>query len=276
MSRIDRFHSLAGQATWNGARDLAACLRFFSRLPLPALPFDDDSHAALDLARLAPMVPIAGALLAAIGALALGLAHRLGLPPLVCATIAVSALVLVTGALHEDGLADVADGFGGGATRERKLAIMRDSRIGTFGAAALALSLMLRVCLLAALLGHGAGAAAAGLIVAGAASRGAALLPLTLLPAARADGLGAANALETGGAFAACLVAFIVAAALGVGFLGFGRAMLGFILALAAALAMTWIARRQIGGQTGDVAGATQQMAEIACLCGLLIGRAAA
>ena len=129
--------------------------------------------------------------MAAIGALALGLADRLGLPPLVCAGLAVGALVIVTGALHEDGLADVADGFGGGATRERKLEIMRDSRIGAYGAAALALSLILRVAALSALLDHGLGAAAAGLILAGAASRAAALAPLALLPAARADGLGA-------------------------------------------------------------------------------------
>jgi adenosylcobinamide-GDP ribazoletransferase len=272
MSGSDGFQSFPGRA----ARDLAACLRFFSRLPMPTLPFDDDPHAAPNLSRLAAMVPIAGVAIAAIGALALGLAHGLALPPLVCGTVGVGALVFVTGALHEDGLADVADGFGGGATRERKLQIMRDSRIGTFGAAALTLSLMLRACLLAALLDQGSGAAAAGILLAGAASRGLALLPLALLPAARAEGLGATNRLEASAALAAALVAFVIAAGLGLGVLGFGRAVLAFVLSLAAALAMTWIARRQIGGQTGDVVGATQQMAEIACLCGLLIGRAAA
>jgi adenosylcobinamide-GDP ribazoletransferase len=276
MSRSDRPRSTIEGGVRNAAGDLAACLRFFSRLPLPSVKFAGGAYAPPNLSRLAPMVPIAGALLGAIGALTLALAHGLQLPPLVCATIAVSALVLVTGALHEDGLADVADGFGGGATRERKLEILRDSRIGAFGAAALALSLMLRVFLLAALLEHGPGAAAAGLVLAGAVSRGAALLPLALLPAARAEGLGATNRLDAGRAFAAGLVGFIVAAALGLAFLGFGRAMLAFLLALAAALAMTWIAWRQIGGQTGDVAGATQQMAEIACLFGLLMGRAVA
>jgi adenosylcobinamide-GDP ribazoletransferase len=257
--------------------DLIACLRFFSRLPLPARPSQQTPHGRPDLSRLARMAPIAGAVIAAIGALVLALAHGLGLPPLICATLAVSALVIATGALHEDGLADVADGFGGGATRERKLEIMRDSRIGAYGAAALTLSLILRVAALGALLEHGLSQAAAGLILAGAASRAFALLPLALLSPARPDGLGAgAGRLEMSGAWAAGGAALLVAAALGLGALGLGRALLALAAALLAALAMTAIARRQIGGQTGDVAGAAQQLAEIACLCGLLIGRAAA
>jgi adenosylcobinamide-GDP ribazoletransferase len=257
----------------NALRDLLACLRFFSRLPLPAT---GDPQAAPDLARLARMVPVAGAVLGAIGALALGFAEALALPPLVSATLAIGVLVLVTGALHEDGLADVADGFGGGTTRERKLEIMRDSRVGAFGAAALALALMLRIAALAALIDQGRGAAAA-LILAGAASRAFALLPLALLPPARTDGVGAgAGRLEAGHALAAGIVASVFAIVLGIAALGFWHAILALILALAAALGVTRIARRQIGGQTGDVAGAAQQLAEIACLIGLLIGRHAA
>jgi adenosylcobinamide-GDP ribazoletransferase len=261
----------------DAAADLIACLRFFSRLPLPALPFERSPHAPPDLARLALMAPIAGAIIAALGALALGLAHALAMPPLVCAALAIAALVVATGALHEDGLADVADGFGGGATRARKLEIMRDSRIGAYGGAALALALILRVAALAALLDQGAGIAMAGLVLAGAASRAFALAPLALLGPARAEGLGAGvGRLGAGGALAAAGAALIVGVGLGLGALGLGRAILALLLALAAALAMTAIARRQIGGQTGDVAGAAQQTAEIACLCGLLIGRAAA
>jgi adenosylcobinamide-GDP ribazoletransferase len=259
--------------------DLLACLRFFSRLPLPAAPSGQDAYAAPDLSRLALMAPIAGALIGSIGALALWIAYALGLPPLVSAGLATGVLVLTAGALHEDGLADVADGFGGGATRERKLAIMRDSRIGAFGAIALALSLILRVGALSALLEHSPGRGAAALVLAGAASRAFCLLPLALLPPARADGLGAGvgvGRLAPRRAVAAGLVALIVAAALGLLALGLGSALLAWCLALAAALTMSAIARRQIGGQTGDVAGAAQQLAEIACLCGLLIGRGAA
>lgn len=258
------------------ARDLVASLRFFSRLPLPDMAFETSPRGAPDLSRLARAVPIAGALLAAISALALALADVAGLPPLVCAGLAVSAQLLISGALHEDGLADVADGFGGGATRDRKLEIMRDSRVGAYGAAALALSLLLRVGALGALLEHGLGDAAAGIILAGAASRAAALAPLALLPPARPDGLGAEAGRRRGGVVAAAVSAAIIAVLLGLGGLGLERAMLGLGLAFAAALAMAAIARRQIGGQTGDVAGAAQQLAEIACLCGLLIGRAGA
>jgi adenosylcobinamide-GDP ribazoletransferase len=264
-------------AALGAVRDLLACLRFFSRLPLPNLPFETSPRGMPDLSRLGRMVPVAGALLAAIGALALAFADAVGLPPLVCAGLAVGAQLLTTGALHEDGLADVADGFGGGATRERKLEIMRDSRVGTYGAAALTLSLLLRVGAIGALLEHGLGVAAAGMILAGAASRAASLTPLALLPPARADGLGAgAGRLSGSGALAAAATAAIIAVLLGLAGLGLGRAILALALTFAASLIMTAIARRQIGGQTGDVAGAAQQLAEIACLCGLLIGRGGA
>jgi adenosylcobinamide-GDP ribazoletransferase len=267
----------SNSAGWlrDALRDLAAGLRFFSRLPLPAT--SGDPQGMPDLSRISRMVPVAGAIIGACGALALAIASALRWPNHIVATIAICVLVAVAGALHEDGLADVADGFGGGKTRERKLEIMRDSRIGAFGAAALTLSLFLRIGAASALLDRGLAGAAAGLILAGAASRAFCLLPLALLPAARPDGLGAGAArLEASNALAAAGIALIVAVLLGLAALGLGHALLGLLLALAAALAMTAIARRELGGQTGDVAGAAQQLAEIACLCGLLIGGPAA
>ena len=93
--------------------DVLTFLGFYSRLP-----FGEGAHAPLDFARMAPALPIAGAVIGATGAAALVVARMCHLPPLVCALISVAVLVLATGALHEDGLADVADGFGGGATRE--------------------------------------------------------------------------------------------------------------------------------------------------------------
>jgi adenosylcobinamide-GDP ribazoletransferase len=92
-----------------------------------------------------------GALVGACGALAYWGAAAVGLPPFVAGVLAVAATLLVTGALHEDGLADTADGFGAGVTRERKLEIMRDSRIGTYGVAALVLSILLRAGAVASL-----------------------------------------------------------------------------------------------------------------------------
>src|ERR1700679_2679481 len=122
-------------------RDIADALRFFTRLRVgePSL------NASLDIDRIAWAAPVAGVAVGLIGALALALATLLGLPMLLRAGLATAALVVATGALHEDGLADVADGFGGGATPARKLEIMRDSRVGAYGAIAIALALILRV-----------------------------------------------------------------------------------------------------------------------------------
>jgi adenosylcobinamide-GDP ribazoletransferase len=257
----------------DGAAKTLAALRFYSRLPLPVFSFEREPFALPDLARLAPYAPLAGAIIGASGAIVLALARALGLPALVSAALALSALVVISGAFHEDGLADVCDGLGGGATRERKLEIMRDSRIGAFGGAALALSLLIRAAAIAALVGEGARIGVASLVVAGAFARACGLAPMALLDPARADGAGASvGRLETGAFSKSVLTALVIAAILGIVVLGFGRTLLACLLAAAAALAMTAVARRQIGGQTGDVAGAAEQLAEIAFLCGLLIG----
>jgi adenosylcobinamide-GDP ribazoletransferase len=221
----------------------------------------------LDFSRASGLVPVAGALIGLLGALVLGLAANLGLAPLPAATLAIAALLLVTGAMHEDGLADLADGFGGGATPERKLQIMRDSRIGTYGAAALVISLLLRVGTLAGLVATDLGLAVTVLVAAGAVSRTAGLLPLALLPPARASGSGFAAAtpslqsLQVAAALAlACACLPLLAGA------SLPRIIAACIAAALAAYSVSALARRQIGGQTGDVAGAAQQAAEIAVL----------
>jgi len=255
------------------ARDVADALRFFTRLSVggagPAAP--------LDLGRIAWAAPIAGAAVGLIGALILALTALLGLPLLLRAGLTTAALVALAGALHEDGLADVADGFGGGATRAMKLEIMRDSRIGAYGAIALALALILRVGALAAALDGGFWRAALSLILVAALSRAAALTPLALLPPARADGAGAAaGPLDSNALAAAWGSALVIGLALGLVALGLAHALLATLASGAGALAMVALARRAIGGQTGDVAGAAQQCGEIAAWCGLLIGHAAA
>jgi adenosylcobinamide-GDP ribazoletransferase len=261
----------------DAASKTIAALRFYSRLPLPPLAFEREPFAMPTPTLLARYSAVAGAIIGASAAIVLCAARFLGAPALPAAALAVAVLVVIAGALHEDGLADVADGFGGGRTIERKLEIMRDSRIGAFGAAALALSLILRVAALASLVGEGLGLTAAALILAGALSRYCGLFPLVLLDPARADGASAsAGRLDGGAMLSGGLVALAVLLAIGLGVIGFGRAVLAGLLSGAAALVMTAIARRQIGGQTGDVAGAAQQLAEIACLYGLLIGAGAA
>ncbi|KQP79319.1 MULTISPECIES: adenosylcobinamide-GDP ribazoletransferase [unclassified Methylobacterium] len=253
------------------AYDLAGCLRFYSRLPVPRLPGEGDPHAVPDFRSLPRMLPLAGLILGLPGAGVLLGAWGLGLGPFLAASLAVTAGVLVTGALHEDGLADVADGFGGGANPARRLEIMRDSRIGAYGGVALMLSLALRIGALATLLDRVGSLAALALVLAAALSRSAALAPLALLAPARPGGAGASvgrpsrETLATATALALALT--LAALALGLPPWG-GGLMIG--LGLAAALGVTALAQRQIGGQTGDVVGAAQQAAEIAALLGLL------
>jgi adenosylcobinamide-GDP ribazoletransferase len=254
-------------------RDMADALRFFTRLPVGQA----GPGAPLDIDRIAWAAPVAGVAVGLIGALILAVTALLGLPLLLRAAFATAALIAATGALHEDGLADVADGFGGGATRARKLEIMRDSRIGAYGALALALALILRVGALAAALDDGFWRAALSLTLVAALSRAAALTPLALLPPARADGAGAAaGRLDSNALAAAWGSAFVIALALGVVALGLAHTLLATFMSAAGALAMAAMARRAIGGQTGDVAGAAQQCGEIAAWCGLLIGHTSA
>jgi adenosylcobinamide-GDP ribazoletransferase len=248
--------------------DVAANLGFFTRLPLGSA-----APGAPDFRRIGWATPLAGALIGLLGAIVLMAARAASLPSLVSAVLAVAAQVVVTGALHEDGLADVADGFGGGRDRESKLAILRDSRIGTYGAAALVFDLMLRVATVAALTRPSAAYAGAALMLAGAIARGAALGPLAWLPPARRDGVGArAASLGPFSLRPAAVTLAALALALGLFELGVVRALFAFVIAAAVARLFAELARRHIGGQTGDVCGAAAALAELATLLALLIG----
>lgn len=248
-------------------------LRFWSRLPVPVLSFEVDPHGRPDMERLAPVTPLAGAALGLAAGAVLALAHFVGLPPTAVAIFAVAALAVMTGAMHEDGLADVADGFGGGGSPERKLEIMRDSRIGAYGATALMLALAARVSLLASLLSATGGVVRTAVILVAAvgASRICGLLPLVLLGPARADGAGASAGRLTGHAWRLGAVPALIAAAL-LAWAGTGHFMsvLAPLAGVLAAYAVARLAERQIGGQTGDVCGAAVTLAEAAILAGAL------
>jgi adenosylcobinamide-GDP ribazoletransferase len=222
-------------------------------------------YSLAHFSRAVRVLPLVGAVLGAFAALAMGMALGLGLHPLLAAPLALGCLILLSGALHEDGLADCADGFFGGATRERKLEIMRDSRIGTFGAVALALSLYVRAASLALIAGESLGLAAAVLIGAAALSRTVALIPLAVLPPARENGasLAAGKPDPAALATAACLAVVFALAPVLAG-TGQVRALTAIAVATGAAYAIVPLARKLIGGQTGDVAGAAQQLSEIA------------
>jgi adenosylcobinamide-GDP ribazoletransferase len=243
--------------------DCKVALAFLTRLPVR----ERHSWRDLDLAASAPLFPVVGALIGLVGASGYALATWLGLPPWPAAAIALATTIWLTGALHEDGLADVADGFGGGRTREDKLRIMRDPRVGSYGVIALVLALLARAGALAALAAPWAVGAA--LVTAAAASR--AVLPAVMAnpPNARTDGLAAgAGRPHPLRAAAAVLVAALIAIVL------LGPAAPAALLAGAAgALAAARLAKRQIGGCTGDVLGAVQQLAEIGVLLGALAAR---
>jgi adenosylcobinamide-GDP ribazoletransferase len=204
--------------------------------------------------------PIAGIIVGLIGALVYLLASRAGLPAWPAAALAVAATMAATGALHEDGLADTVDGFGGGTTRERKLDIMRDSRTGAYGVCALALSILLRVSALASL--SAPGPVALALIAAHGAARAAIPVFMFLVPPARSDGLSAtAGQPSRDGAAAAGLGLLIMVFCLGL--------VAGLVALIAVAIVVAllgWLSLMEIDGQTGDVLGAVEQVSEIVIL----------
>jgi adenosylcobinamide-GDP ribazoletransferase len=235
--------------------DIALGLVFFTRLPLPIIDFRGRT-----LAQAIWAAPIAGLAVALTGGAVYAVAMFCGLAAAPATALALASMALATGCLHEDGLSDVADGFGGGKTREQKLEIMRDSRIGAYGAVALGLSLLIRW---SALSEFGSVVAVfCALIAAHMASRALAGAFMHLLPPARADGLSAGAgtvSLEVAG-----VGAIIGAAALLL--LGLGGAVTALVLLTALFFGFRLICLKQVGGHTGDTVGALQQLSEIAIL----------
>lgn len=232
---------------------LIGALSMLTRLPLPTGSGEDPGPSL-------PWFPLVGALLGLVTATAYAAAHQI-LPPLVSAALAMAVLVVLTGALHEDGLADSVDAWGGGSGRDESLRIMRDPHQGSYGVLAIVFSVLLRIGALAAL-------SPAFWLVAlpaiHAISRAAPVALMALTPAAREEGQAAhfTSAATPGRATFAAGSALVVSAVL----LG-----LWSIAALAIAIGSGWLVRRtairRFGGLTGDVLGATEQLVE----CGLLL-----
>lgn len=238
--------------------DLPAAFMLLTRLPVPgAVPRGASAAWAY---------PVVGGVVGALSAGAGALALWVGLHPALAGLIALGLTIVVTGALHEDGLADCADGFWGGFDRDRRLDIMKDSQIGSYGVIALALSLAMRGVALWLLFETGPWAAFAALISAGMISRAALPAVMWGLPHARAGGLSA----SVGAAPAAAVLGALGIATLGaLALLGL-PALAALLGAGLATLCVAGIARAKIGGQTGDVLGAAQQMVEITVLLILL------
>jgi adenosylcobinamide-GDP ribazoletransferase len=212
-----------------------------------------------DTATIVVWFPVVGALVgAAVGGVAAGLGELV--PTAVAATVAVLIGVLITGAFHEDGLADTADAIAGGWTVERRLEILKDPRHGSYGVAALCGTIVLRVVAVASL---GPAAAFAGLVAAHALARGAAVATMGAVPVARPDGLGAefARSVRPGRAAAGGLVALAIAT-LATGWWAAPLAVAAVVGAVVVAIAT----RRAFGGITGDILGAIEQVAECVVL----------
>jgi adenosylcobinamide-GDP ribazoletransferase len=241
---------------------LAAAVSFLTRVPVRGARTEEDLGAAV------PWFPVVGALvgLAIAGIYAAGL---LVLPALPAAALATTAGALATGAFHEDGLADTADAFGSRATGAEAIRILRDPRLGTYGVLALVFVTLVRVAALAALSGTIALAAVPG---AHALSRGGVVAVLLLVRAADGEGLGASyrRRVRRGPAVAGVMVALLLGAAT----LGWwiGAAVIAVALG---AVVLAWLAKRRIGGITGDVLGAVQQIGECAVLMIAAAGGAA-
>ena len=239
----------------NPVADIAFCVAFFTRLPM--VEFDARDRKLGDAIWAAPL---AGLLVAVIGAFVLTIASALGVPRWPAAALALAATMLATGCLHEDGLADVADGFGGGKTPERKLEIMHDSRLGTYGATALMMSVLIRWTTLAAI-GPSVDLLCA-LIAAHVGSRAVFGQLIRRTPLATQSGLAAVVGPVSQGT---------ARWALGVGaagllFLGLWGAIWAAVFTAIIIFAFRALCLRQIGGLNGDTLGAAQQLAEITIL----------
>jgi adenosylcobinamide-GDP ribazoletransferase len=237
--------------------EFAAALALLTRLPATRLI---DGRPWPDAAATVWAYPLVGALIGAAGGAIFRLAAIAGMPAGLAAVLSIAALLLLTGGYHDDGLADTVDAYGGGATVAQKLEIMRDSRIGAYGTMALIVAFALRGVALASL---APAPGAAALIAACGLGRGAIIVVLLRLQPARADGI-AATLRQTP---AAVVIAGLILAAAAAGLLPLRMALLCVAGAVAAGLASAALARRQVGGYTGDILGATEVVAECVILC---------
>jgi adenosylcobinamide-GDP ribazoletransferase len=244
MAPRDILHQITG--------DLRLAIGLLTRLPLPGEPDMTRGAAA------AWAWPLAGLAPALLAGLAIWLSSGLGAG--LSAALALAVMAMVTGAMHEDGLADTADGLWGGWTVDRRLEIMKDSHIGTYGVLALILSVLARWSLLAGLIA--AGHALPALMAAALLSRVPMVALMAWMPPAREGGLSRAvgrPSMEAAaiGAGVALLLALILTG---------GGAIWAALAVTLVALGIGALARAKIGGQTGDILGASQQLAEIAAL----------
>jgi adenosylcobinamide-GDP ribazoletransferase len=250
------------RAGWPPLRGVRAAFTFLTRIPVGGFPYAD-----ADWRWSAAHFPLVGAVIGAIMAATWYLTAPLGAAPAV--VLALIASLVVTGGFHEDGLADTADALGGGHDRAKVLAILKDSRIGSFGGLALAATLLLRAALLVEL----GALAPVALVATQAASRMPPIWLMALLPYATDDAVAKSRHINRAG-LAQALVAtgWAIAIVAGLVSVGLPPSSALALLAVAAPVAafLGWRFWRRVGGVTGDFLGATQQVVEAAMLAAIL------
>lgn len=253
-------------------RLVLVAVQFLTRLPV-RIPLQDGRFNPAWLHACARHFPLVGAVVGGWGALVLCGAAALW-PPMVAVLLSMAATVWLTGGFHEDGVADTCDGLGGAVTRERALAIMKDSRLGSYGALGLGLTLALKAAALTALLATvGPALTAAALVLAHGLSRAATVVMLRLLPyggvLAHAKAKPLAQQISRAGLVVALGWGLLLAgAAVALGWPPARLLAVVLAMALVVAVCARWL-RRRLGGYTGDALGATQQWTELAAYLAL-------
>ena len=238
-------------------QDILAAFMLLTRIPIN---WEKVSGEAPNLGRAMWAYPIVGLAVGGLSAAVYYVVFSIGMPALLAVFLALISAILITGAFHEDGLADVADGFGGGLTREKKLEIMRDSRIGTYGGLALIMAILLKGASLSQLPPL---MAVKALVISATVSRAMIIVAALILPPARKNSLATEAGKPSVGV---CLTAFTAAGATGFLLAGLTASLYLTASTLVITLLFCRLAYRQVQGFSGDILGATQQLAEISVL----------
>jgi adenosylcobinamide-GDP ribazoletransferase len=239
--------------------EVRLCLGFLTRIPVFSVEYSGHSS----LASAAWAFPLVGVIVGLVGAIVLWLTDMFGLAAQLSALLAMTFMTILTGALHEDGLADTADGFGTTGDAEKRLSVMHDPHIGVFGMVALIVVLSGRWLALGDLVAISFSDGIAALIAATAISRG--ILPFVMhsLPNARTEGLSfTAGRPEARSAW----IALAISGVIGLFAFGFGGTIVVLLVAGLVTFVITQMAKKLINGQNGDVLGAIQQVVEVAVL----------
>ena len=252
--------------------DLVTNLRFFSRLPLPKSVRQNEKWNTPNFRNSLSNLPLIGFIMTFPVIILLNILTFTNLPPLAIAALVIFFMSLISGGLHEDGLADSADGIFGGNTIENRLAIMKDSRIGSYGVIALFFSFFIRIFAFSEILVTTSNLVSSLILIAMAAiSRGAMLMPWVMLFPARNDGLSTKFGIPSVWMLLEVNIFAIVLSVPLIIFTSFVNFILAYIFCIWITFIVCYIADKKIKGHTGDILGAAQQLAEIGFLIGLLL-----